>query len=358
MAKKETQASLLEVSSGHPRTRLSLDQTNAEFVAAFLQGSPHIQGLSIVSNLERHDGAMEVMANTLRDTKNISILCLWGDCDEDDVNRSGAFRVDNGTALECLSLGIPGNTSVKSLRFHFYNFSSLHSNHIHLHQLLVGKRDFKKITFSACDFGSDISLLVEGLAAQRDLQEFSIDMEDYDKKLNDEDLADIIQVISENDVGNRLRILNLYDCGMGAKSLQKLNALLSKKDCRLGGLCLGDCRELSDNLAPLQEFLSVLCLHNHSIQRIRVGCRNQRAFQRILQQCIHRNHLLSHVRGTFEKTLDLGVWGMAVSALASKKSFVGATPLFWALSSTSTLVGKGFPSFPRSKKRRHFTYVR
>ena len=112
-------------------------------------------------------------------------------------------------------MGIPGNTSVKSLRFHFYNLSSLHSNHIHLHQLLVGKRNFKQITFSACDFGSDISLLVEGLAAQRDLQEFSIDMEDYDKKLNDEDLADIIQVISENDVGNRLRILNLYDCGMG-----------------------------------------------------------------------------------------------------------------------------------------------
>ena len=86
IAKKETQGSLLDMSSRHPRTRLSLDQTNAEFVAAFLQGSPHIQGLSIVSNLERHDGAMEVMANTLRDTKNISILCLWGDCDEDDVN--------------------------------------------------------------------------------------------------------------------------------------------------------------------------------------------------------------------------------------------------------------------------------
>ena len=166
-----------------------------------------------------------------------------GDGDEyDDVESydGNAPNADDGTMLECLSFGLPGNKSVRSLRFHFYNFSPMHPNRIHLNRLLIQQRNFHKLTFSACDFGSGISYLLEGLANQTELEMFCIDTDDYEKKLGDKDLAAVIDVLREKGPSKSLRILNLYDCGLGETSLNALTALLTKTNCQLDCLCLGE----------------------------------------------------------------------------------------------------------------------
>ena len=58
--------------------RLSLNHQNTKYVVSFLQRTPRIKGLSIVSNIAQDDGAMEIMINGLRDNKQVCILCLWG----------------------------------------------------------------------------------------------------------------------------------------------------------------------------------------------------------------------------------------------------------------------------------------
>ena len=339
------------------RDRLLLNRDSADYVANFLQHTPRIKGLSIVSNINQEDGAMEVMANALRSTKQIVILCLWGDGDDydDTYGYDDGPNMDNGTMLECLSFALPDNTSVRSLRFHFYNFSTDHCNRTHLHRLLLQKRDFQKLTLSACDFGPDISFLLEGLAVQTDLQELSIDMDDFEKKLDDADLAAILDVVRKKGPRNTLRVLNLYDCGLGTKSLSSLHKLLGQKDCKLHGLSLGGTRRLFRIHTRLRrEFLQTLCFSNHSLQRIHAGHKSQMSFQRILELCMQRNQLLAQVRASVRhsSSRDLSIWSHALAYLAKEDGFIGKTCMFAALTTLAPQLDHSASSLP-VKRGRH-----
>ncbi|KAL7572476.1 hypothetical protein ACA910_000304 [Epithemia clementina (nom. ined.)] len=343
------------------RDRLSLNRKSAQYVATFLLNTPRIKGLSIVSNIQPHDGAMEIMVNAFRTTQQIAILCLWGDGDDyDEVNSyySNAGdtppNTDDGSMLECLTYGLPDNSSVKSLRFHFYNFSCQHVNRIHLHRLFLQKRDFQRIIFSACNFGSlpapgHISFLLEGLALQTELQELCIDTDDFEPKLHDEDLAAIINVVRYKGPSKRLHVLNLYDCGLGPKSLQALIAFLADRNCKVTELCLGGTRRLFRVHTDLRrQFLNTLCFSNQTVLRIHAGhSKKQIAFQRILELCVQRNKLVSYV----EKVLcqqqshhccrhDLGLWGNALGSLAKHDGFVSSTAIYTALKVLAPQIAK------------------
>ena len=321
----------------------TVNRSSAEFIASFLHETPRIQGLSFISNIQRDDGAMHVVAKALGSTDHVSTVCLWGD----EVERPGAsrpplsastqvsslsHRVDDGSVLECLLSGLGQNSSISRIRFHSYNLGPTHANYQHLGRLLSCKRNLKMISFSACDFGrSGISLLCQGLALQTQLQEFCIDMNEYDKKLSDRSLAAIVTGLGHNPC---LRNLTLYDCGLGPHALQALMHLLSQPHCRIGGLCLGRCGKLFQDQDLTHQFMSVLGCSNLSLHRIRAGCRTQQALQQTIQVCIRRNYLLSRIHGLLAARDSMAVaeWSMVLGALLSNEpASVSATPMFHAM---------------------------